>query len=99
MLHHFYKAWVWKPLHTLGSRNFNLLQMSIGAMLAMLFVTTRDYFVFGFALYGNLMPAILLVRIISSIIFGAALTIAIGNALAATGVLSGFRISSRENEC
>lgn len=81
-----------------GYKKFNLLQMSIGAVLAMILVTTRDYFVFGFGLYGSLMPAILLVRTISSIIFGAALTIVIGKALLATGVLNGFRIASKSGE-
>lgn len=79
-------------------KRFNLLQMSLGAVLSMIFVTIRDYFVFGFALYGNLMGPILIVRTISSIVFGAGLTIVIGKALKGTGVLSGFKIEAGVGE-
>ncbi len=81
-----------------GYKKFSLLQMSLGAVLAMIFVTTRDYFVFGFALYGNLMVPIMVVRTISSVVFGAGLTIVIGKALRGTGVLSGFKIETEVGE-
>ncbi|NLY77264.1 MAG: ECF transporter S component [Tissierellia bacterium] len=79
-------------------KKFNLLQMSIGAVLAMILVTIRDYFVFGFGMYGSLMPAIFAVRTISSIVFGAGLTIVIGKALLSTGVLNGFKIAAKSGE-
>jgi len=79
-------------------KKFNMLNMSIGAVLAMILVTIRDYFVFGFGLYGNLIPAIFLVRTISSIVFGAGLTIVIGKALLSTGVLNGFKIADKIGE-
>lgn len=81
-----------------GYKKFNLLHMSIGAILSMIFVTTRDYFVFGFALYGNLMVPIMVVRTISSVVFGAGLTVVIGKALRGTGVLSGFKIEAEVGE-
>lgn len=79
-------------------KKFNLLQMSIGAVLAMILVTIRDYFVFGFGMYGSLMPAIFAVRTISSIVFGAGLTIVIGKALLSTGVSNGFKIAAKSGE-
>ena len=81
------------PIYLGRYKKFNMVQMSIGAVLAMILVTIRDYFVFGFGLYGSLMPAIFLVRTLSSIVFGAGLTIVIGKALASTGVLNGFKIA------
>lgn len=75
-------------------KRYNFFQMSFGAILAMIFVTIRDYYVFGFALYANLIPIMLIVRVISAIILGAGLTIAIGKGLKATGVLNEFKISS-----
>ncbi|WMM25162.1 ECF transporter S component [Tissierella sp. MB52-C2] len=80
-----------------GYKKYNFLQMSIGAVLAMIFVTIRDYFIFGFASYENLVPVMLLVRVISSIIFGAGLTIAIGKGLKSTGALNGFKIAARSD--
>ena len=53
---------------------------------------------FGFALYGNLMVPIMVVRTISSIVFGAGLTVVIGKALRDTGVLSGFKIEAEVGE-
>ncbi len=78
-------------------KRYNFLQMSFGAILAMILVTIRDYFVFGFALYAKLIPVMLIVRVISAMIFGAGLTIAIGKGLNATGVLNEFRISSKDD--
>jgi len=86
------------PIYFGKYKRFNLLYMSICAVLAMILVTIRDYFVFGFGLYGSLMPAIFIVRTISSIVFGAGLTIAIGKALLSTGVLNGFRIAAKSGE-
>lgn len=78
-----------------GYKKYNLLQVSLAAIAASLCVTARDYFIFGFQLYGNLVPAMLIVRVISAVIFGAMVTIALGKALKTTGVLSGFNISMR----
>lgn len=75
---------------------FNLVQMSIAAILAMICVTLRDYFIFGFSLYANLIPVMLGIRVISSVVFGAALTMALASGLQQTGVLSGFRITAKQ---
>lgn len=74
---------------------FSFIQMSIASILAMILVTLRDYFVFGFGLTANLVPIMLVIRVISSMIFGAGLSIALGKGLKATGVLNGFKISQR----
>lgn len=73
-------------------RKIDFIQLSLGAILAMLLGTVRDYFVFGFAMYKNLMPLMLFIRIVSSVIFGAILSIIIGKSLLATGVLNSFNI-------
>lgn len=75
---------------------FDLVNMSIGAILAMIFVTVRDYFVFGFGELGPMMPTIMLVRTISAIILGALLSILIGKGIAKTGVLDSFEIGKDE---
>ncbi|KEI89785.1 ABC transporter permease [Clostridium botulinum B2 433] len=72
---------------------FSYSQMSIASILAMILVTMRDYFIFGFQLYPKLIPIMLVIRVISSIIFGAGLSIALGKALKSTGVLNDFKIS------
>jgi energy-coupling factor transport system substrate-specific component len=77
-----------------GYKKFSVVPMGIASIIAMIFVTLRDYFVFGFSMYANLVPAMLIVRIVSSIVFGALLTIALGKGLKATGVLNGFKINS-----
>lgn len=75
---------------------YNLFQMSLAAILAMILVTLRDYFIFGFSLYASLIPVMLVIRVISSVVFGAALTMALARGLAKTGVLSGFGIGRRQ---
>ncbi len=75
---------------------FTVKTMALSAILAMLMVTARDYFVFGFAYYENLVPIMIGLRCLSSLIFGVGLTIAISNGLKNTGVLSGFMIASEE---
>jgi len=72
---------------------FSYFQMSIASILAMILVTMRDYFIFGFQLYPKLIPIMLIIRVVSSIIFGAGLSIALGKALKSTGVLNDFKIS------
>jgi len=72
---------------------FSYFQMSIASILAMILVTIRDYFIFGFQLYPKLIPIMLIIRVVSSIIFGAGLSIALGKALKSTGVLNDFKIS------
>ncbi|APQ75476.1 ABC-type cobalt transport system, permease component family protein [Clostridium botulinum] len=72
---------------------FSYFQMSIASILAMILVTMRDYFIFGFQLYPKLIPIMLVIRVISSIIFGAGLSIALGKALKSIGVLNDFKIS------
>ncbi|MFV3012881.1 ECF transporter S component [Clostridium botulinum] len=72
---------------------FSYFQMSIASILAMILVTMRDYFIFGFQLYPKLIPIMLVIRVISSIIFGAGFSIALGKALKSTGVLNDFKIS------
>lgn len=74
---------------------FTYLQMGLASILAMIFVTIRDYFIFGFSFYGNLIPYMIVVRIISSLIFGALFTIILGQALTATGALNGFKVNKR----
>lgn len=64
----------------------------------MILVTIRDYFVFGFGELGSMMPLIIVIRIFSSIILGAGLSIVIGNALTKTGALSGFEISKQQED-
>lgn len=68
-------------------KTFNMFNMSLAAILSMLLVTTRDYFVFGFSSYGKLMPLVLLIRSISSVILGAGLSIVIGEGLFKTGLV------------
>lgn len=80
-----------------GYKKYSFLQMSLSGILAMLLVTARDYFVFGLSFYGSLLPAAIGIRILSAIIFGAGITIALSNGLKATGVLNGFKISSRSD--
>lgn len=75
-------------------RKYSIIQMGIASILAMVLVTVRDYVVFGFSMYANLIPIMLVVRVVSSVIFGALLTAALGKALKATGVLNGFKINS-----
>ena len=77
-------------------KGYKLLNMGLGAVLAMLLVTARDYFIFGFAFYGSLVPVMLLVRVVSAIILGGLFTMGLGKALKATGVLNGFKISVEE---
>ncbi|NFS27156.1 ABC transporter permease [Clostridium sporogenes] len=72
---------------------FSYFQMSIASILAMIFVTMRDYFIFGFQLYPKLIPIMLIIRVISSVVFGAGLSIALGKALKSTEVLNDFKIS------
>ncbi|KRU30600.1 putative HMP/thiamine permease protein YkoE [Clostridium sporogenes] len=72
---------------------FSYFQMSIASILAMILVTMRDYFIFGFSLYPKLIPIMLVIRVVSSIIFGAGLSIALGKDLKSTGVLNDFKIS------
>lgn len=77
---------------------FDLKRMGLGSVLAMILVTIRDYFVFGFGELGSMMPLIIVIRIFSSIILGASLSIVIGNALTKTGALSGFEISKQQED-
>lgn len=79
-------------------KHYGALQMCLAAVLASLMVTVRDYFVFGFQLYGSLVPIMIIVRVISAVIFGGLLTIALGKALEATGVLKGFNIKMRSEQ-
>lgn len=74
---------------------YNMVYLGIGSVLAMILVTIRDYFVFGFGELGPMMPLIIAVRIVSSILLGAGLATLIGNALKKTGALNGFEISKR----
>lgn len=76
-------------------KDYKVLPMSLAAIVASLFVTARDYFVFGFQLYANLIPVMIGVRIVSAVIFGALVAIALGNGLKLTGVLNGFNINRR----
>lgn len=75
-------------------RSFKLINLGVGAILAMLLVTSRDYFIFGFSLYGKLIPIMLLIRVVSAVVLGGLFTMVVGNALKATGVMNGFKISS-----
>lgn len=84
-------AYLWKY------KNFNVLMMTIASMLAILLVTIRDYFVFGFAAYGNLIPIMLIIRLISAAVLGGLLSMVIGNAIVKTGALNGFRIGESRN--
>ncbi|MDO5689140.1 MAG: ECF transporter S component [Tissierellia bacterium] len=76
-----------------GYKRYNLFQMSLASIFAMTVVSIRDYFVFGFALYEGLIPIMLVVRVLSSIVTGAGVSMLLGNALAKTGALSGFEIT------
>lgn len=78
-------------------KKFNFISMGSAAVLAMLLVTTRDYFMFGFGLYANLVPIMLAVRIVSSLIFGAGLTMVLGQGIKKTGAVSGFNIAVRSD--
>ncbi|MEG2017456.1 MAG: ECF transporter S component [Clostridium sp.] len=78
-----------------GYKKYELLQVGLAGIVASLCVTARDYFIFGFQLYGNLVPVMLIVRVISAVVFGGVVTIALGKALKATGVLKGFNITMR----
>lgn len=75
-------------------KKYSLIQMGLASIFAMALVTVRDYVVFGFSMYANLIPIMLIIRVVSSVIFGAMLTIVLGKALKATGVLNGFKINS-----
>lgn len=79
-------------------KKFNFFHIGLGSVFAMILVTIRDYFVFGFGELGPIMPIILAIRIVSSIILGAGLSIVLGNSLAKTGALSGFEIAKQENK-
>ncbi|MCT4662072.1 MAG: ECF transporter S component [Tissierellales bacterium] len=79
-----------------GYKKFSFINVVVSGILAMIFVTTRDYFVFGFSYLGSLVPMMLAIRVISSIVFGAGLSVAIGSGLKKTGVLSGFKIAREE---
>lgn len=76
-------------------KKFNFMSMGIAAVIAMICVTARDYFIFGFALYASLIPIMLVIRVASSLVFGAGLTMALGQAIKATGVVSGFNIGRK----
>lgn len=77
---------------------FDIKYMGVGSVFAMILVTLRDYFVFGFGELASMMPIIFAIRIVSSIILGAGLSIVIGNALEKTGALSGFEISKQKKQ-
>ncbi len=77
-------------------KKFGFVNMAIGTVFAMILVTLRDYFIFGFSLYANLIPIMLIVRVISSIILGAGFSMLIGKGIAKTGALQSFKISKEE---
>lgn len=77
-------------------KKYNFFNISLGAVLGMILVTIRDYFIFGFSLYENIIPLMLFVRFISSIVLGAGFSIFISRGIAKTGVLSGFNIGIRK---
>lgn len=77
-------------------KKYSFVNMALAGVLASILVTARDYFVFGFSLYAGMIPMMLVARVISSIILGGALSMVIGNGLKATGVLTGFNISSKK---
>lgn len=80
-------------MYMIKYKGINLVKLSLAAIVAMLFVTARDNFVFGLSFYGNLIPVMLIVRVVSSIVFGAALTMTIGAGLTKTGVVSDLNIA------
>ncbi|MDO7204787.1 hypothetical protein Q5M85_12205 [Paraclostridium bifermentans] len=71
--------------------------MALAGMLATVFVTTRDYFVFGLDLYGNMMFIMIGIRLIKCSIIRRGLSIALGNGLKSTGVLNGFKINKSKS--
>lgn len=75
-------------------KKYSFIPMSIASILACLLVTLRDYFIFGFALYGKLMALMIMVRLLSAVILGAGFTIALLKGLKVTGVLNGFNINT-----
>ena len=77
-------------------KKYNFVTMALSSLLAALLVTCRDYFIFGLDLYAGMIPLMLLVRAVSAVILGAILSIGLGKALNATGVLRGFAINSEE---
>lgn len=77
--------------------NYSFFQMGLASIMAMILVSTRDYFIFGFALYSALIPIMLVLRLVSSLVFGAGFSIVLGKALRRTGVLSGFRINEKRD--
>lgn len=78
-------------------KSYSILSMALSAMLATIFVTTRDYFVFGLNLYANMMFIMIVIRLISAAVLGAGLSMILGNGLKSTGVLNGFRINKSKN--
>lgn len=74
-----------------GYKKINFTSLAIGSVFAMILVTIRDYFVFGFASLGNMMLPIFAIRIISSILLGAGLALVIGNAIEKTGVMNNVK--------
>lgn len=74
-------------------KKFSFIYMALAAVLATSLVTVRDYFIFGFDLYAGMIPMMLAARVVSAIVLGGGFSMALGNALKATGVLSGFNVS------
>lgn len=80
-----------------GYKKYSIISMALAGMLATVFVTTRDYFVFGLDLYGNMMFIMIGIRLISAALLGGGLSIALGNGLKSTGVLNGFKINKSKS--
>ncbi|MGL5379185.1 ECF transporter S component, partial [Clostridium sp.] len=78
-------------------KNYSIINMALAGIVATIFVTARDYFVFGLELYANLMIIMIMVRLVSAAVLGGVLSVVIGNALKATGVLNGFKIKKADN--
>lgn len=68
-------------------KNNSYLSLSIGSILAMLLVTARDYFIFGFGELGKMIPVVLLVRLLSSVVLGGLLAVILERGVRRTGVM------------
>lgn len=66
---------------------FNLVALGLGGIFATILVTIRDWFVFGLSEMGSMLPAILIVRVLSAFFIGGGLALLIATALRKTGVL------------
>lgn len=74
---------------------FDLVALGLGGIFASILVMIRDWFVFGLSQMGSLLPAIIIIRLISAFIIGGGLALLVAKALRKTGVLKALEKNNR----